>query len=212
MMRERRAAMAMTTTGTMSTTSTKRAAYTRMGAAAVGPGKEDVAGAMRKYCEDDVEEEDDANEETMRTDSRRSSRHCRRPPLRLDARRRYGSPFSPSLSLPSPTSSLSTPGLLTPALLEPEFLYALPSPTMPYSSSSASHDTSAPATPTTPTTTMTPRTHLFPRPHHPRERAHFRTFSASIAARSPLSLSFPLSFSLPLSAHRARGAQRCINI
>jgi hypothetical protein len=65
-MRERRAAMTITTTGTMSTTGTKRAIYTRMGTVAVGPGKEDVAGAMRKYCEDDVdvvEEEEDANEE-----------------------------------------------------------------------------------------------------------------------------------------------------
>jgi len=212
MMRERRAAMTMTTTGTMSTTSTKRAVYTRMGAAAAGPGKEDVAGAMRKYCEDDANEE--AEEEARKEDNRESGDDAdgfealfkslsSSPPLRLDAWRRYGSPFSPSLSLPSPTSSSSTRGLLTPALLEPEFLYALPSPTMSYSSSSASHDTSAPVTPTTPTTTMTPRTHLCPRPHHPRSRAHFRTFSASITPRSPLSLSFPLSLSLPLAARRA---------
>ena len=220
MMRERGAAMTMTTTGTMSTTSTKRAVYTRMGAAAAGLGKEDVAGGMRKYCEGDADEE--AEKEARKEDNRESGDDAdgfealfkslsSSPPLRLDSWRRYGSPFSPSLSLPSPTSSSSTWGLLTPALLEAEFLYALPSPTAPamsYSSSSASHDTSAPVTPTIPTTTMTSRTHLFPRSHHPRSRAHFRTSSASIAALALL----PLSLSLPLSAHRARGAQRCINI
>ncbi|SRR6266851_6151255 len=119
------------------------------------------------------------------------------PLLRLD----YGSPFSPSPFLPSTTSLLSTPGLLTPVLLEPESLYALPSPIMSYSSSSASHDTSSPTMPITPTATMTLRTHLCSRTHHPRVRlrAHFHTFSASIAVRSPLSLSFPLSLLLPLA-------------
>jgi len=63
MMRERGAAVTMMTTGTMNLTITKRAVYTRMGAAAAGSGKEDMAGAMPKFCEDDVEEEDDANEE-----------------------------------------------------------------------------------------------------------------------------------------------------
>lgn len=37
----------------------------------------------------------------------------------------------------------------------------------------------------------------------PRARGRFRTLSASITARSPLSLSFPISFSLPLAARRA---------
>jgi hypothetical protein len=58
MMRECRTAMTTTITGMMSTTITKQAVYTCMGAAAVGPGKEGVASAMSKYCE-----EDDANEE-----------------------------------------------------------------------------------------------------------------------------------------------------
>jgi hypothetical protein len=39
-------------TKTMGTTSTKRTVYASKGAAAVGPGKEDVVGAINKYCED----------------------------------------------------------------------------------------------------------------------------------------------------------------
>src|SRR6266851_3557468 len=93
------------------------------------------------------------------------------PPLCLDAWWRYGSPFCPSLFLPSTTLLLLTPGLLTPALLES--LYALPSPIMSYSLSSASHDTSAPTTLITPTATITLRTHLCPCPHHTPPSAHF---------------------------------------
>jgi hypothetical protein len=135
------------------------------------------------------------------------------PTLHFVANRRSRSPFPPSLSLLSP---VSTSGLLTPDLeprLEAELGYAhahaLPSP-------SRSCDTgSAPATPTTPqgltfpfpsirtaddaAAPVTPRLHLRP---NPRPRIRFRTLSASITARSPLSLSFPLSLSLPLSTRR----------
>jgi hypothetical protein len=190
-MRERRAAGKDQTT------------YARMGAGAVAPSKEDLAGATGKYCEDDVEEEDEEEGEGVIMDGTEAVQRddpgafeaifkslSSSPTLWGD----YGSPFSPSLSLPSS------------ALREPEpLLYALPvpSPTISCaSSSSASYDTSVPTTPITPITPTTPLSFLRPRPH-PRSRAHFRTFSASIAARSPLSLSFPLSLSLPLAARRA---------
>jgi hypothetical protein len=197
----------------------KRAVYTRMDAAVVGPGKEDVAGAMRKYCDDDVEG-DDANEEAGKEDNR-EWQQCGRirgalqvivvvapaPPGRVATLRLAVLPVA--LSALAHVVVVDT-GTFDARATEARVLVRPPEPD--HISSSASHDSSAPATPTTPTTATTPRTHLFPRPHHPRSRAHFRTFSASIAARSPLSLSFPLSLSLPLSAHRARGAQRCINI
>ena len=203
MMREHRAAMK--NRAKTSTTSTKQTAYARMGAAAVAPGKEDLAGVTGKYCEEDVEEEDEEGEEVVIRDVTEAQPEgddpdafealfkslSSSPTLRLDAWHQYGSPFSPSLSLPSPT------------LREPESLLCtppIPSPTMSSTpSSSASRDTSAPTTPITPTTPLS-----FLRPHpRPRSRAHFRTFSASIAARSPLSLSFPLSLSLPLALRRA---------
>ena len=204
MMSERGAAMK--NTAKTSTTSTMQTAYARMGAAAAAPGKEDLAGATTgKYCEDDIEEEDDEGDEVVMRDITEAQPEgddpdafealfkslSSSPTLRLDAWHQYGSPFSPSPSLPSPT------------LREPESLLCalpIPSPTMSTtSSSSASRDTSAPTTPMTPTTPLG-----FLRPHpRPRSRAHFRTFSASIVARSPLSLSFPLSLSLPLSVRRA---------
>ena len=53
-----------------------------------------------------------------------------------------------------------------------------------------------------------PRMHLRP---NPRPRTQFRTLSASITARSPLSLSFPLFLSLPLSAHRASSPSSALN-
>lgn len=139
------------------------------------------------------------------------------PTLRFVANRRSRSPFPPSLSLLSP---VSTPGLLTPDLLVPEprhedepgyaHAHTLPSPTTSWDTSSA------PATPTTSegltfpfpsirtaddveAAPATPRLHLRP---NPRPRIRFRTLSASITARSPLSLSFPLSLSLPLSTRR----------
>ncbi len=147
------------------------------------------------------------------------------PTLRFVASRRSRSPLPPSLSLLSP---VSTPGPLTPGLLVPEpqlevepryaLAHALPSPTISCASSgSGSCDTiSAPATPATSqgltfpfagirtagdaeAAPVTPRLHLRP---NPRPRIRFRTLSASITARSPLSLSFPLSLSLPLSTRR----------
>ncbi len=146
------------------------------------------------------------------------------PTLRFVASRRPCSPFPPSLSLASP---VSTPGHSTPDLLLPEARldagYALPSPTISYASSgSGPCDTnSASATSAmspgltfpfpsirsadeTEGTPVTPRPHLRP---NPRPRIRFRTLSASITARSPLSLSFPLSLSLPLSTRRASGAE-----
>ena len=100
-----------------------------------------------------------------------------------------------------------------------------------------------PTTPTTPMTPITPTTtpsippgsFHFPRTkpgvateyparpstlrgnhlrREPCARGRFRTLSASITARSPLSLSFPLSFSLPLAVRRASTPsvplQRCM--
>ena len=218
-MRERRTTTKQTKM--IGTTSTKRTVYASNGVAVVGPGKEDVVDEMHIYCEEDANEAEDGEEEEedvdVDVDDRQGDANenddldgfealfkslSSSPTLRLDAWRSYTSPLSLSQSLPSP-ASVSTPGLLSPALLGPELLYALPSPTLSCASSSESRDTSMPATPTTPGTNA-PR----PRPHPlPRSRAHFRTFSASIVARSPLSipLSFPLpiSLSLPLAARWA---------
>jgi len=44
---------------TIGTTRAKRTVYASKGAAAVGPGKEDVVGAMDKYCEEDANEAED---------------------------------------------------------------------------------------------------------------------------------------------------------
>ncbi|KAI9454709.1 hypothetical protein F5148DRAFT_418461 [Russula earlei] len=132
------------------------------------------------------------------------------PALRFDTLMSSHPPFSQSLSVPS------TPGLLTPALPETDLPPELDpgnglSSPMISCASSGSCDGSAPTTPTTPfgfpgtrivdePTSVTSRLHLRP---HPRPRAQFRTLSASIIARSPLSFSFPLSLSLPLAARRA---------
>jgi hypothetical protein len=119
----------------------------------------------------------------------------------------------------------------TPALgleLQLELGFDFPSPTESYTSAST---ITAPRTPVTPITPITPTTPSIPpgsfhfprtksevapeypvppptlRPTHlrrdPPARGRFRTLSASITARSPLSLSFPLSFSLPLAVRRA---------
>ena len=154
------------------------------------------------------------------------------PTLRFVAIRRARSPFPPSLSLLSPAS---TPGRLTPDLLFPEprlefepgyaHAHALSSPTISCASLGSCDTGSAPATPTTShgfsfpfpgmrtvdeteAPPVTPRLHLRP---NPRPRTQFRTLSASITARSPLSLSFPLSLSLPLSARRASSPASAMN-
>jgi len=141
MMRERQTITMQTKT--IGTTSTKRTVYARKGAAVVGPGKEDVVGAMHKYDEEDAREAEDGEEEEEVDDrqgdaNKNNDLHgfealfkslSSSPTLRLDAWRGYSSPFSHSQSLPSPASA-STPALLTPSLLEPELLYALPSPTI----------------------------------------------------------------------------------
>ena len=143
------------------------------------------------------------------------------PTLRFFASQRSRSPFAPSLSLLSPASTpgLSTPDLLVPdpwLELEPGYAHVLPSP-MISCASIGSDTSSAPATPTASqgssfpfpgiytadeieVAPVKPRLHLRP---NPRPRTQFRTLSASITARSPLSLSFPLSLSLPLSTRRA---------
>jgi hypothetical protein len=107
-----------------------------------------------------------------------------------------------------------------------------PSPTDSYTSGSTTTAPRTPVTPITPTTStpsIPPGSFHFPRikaagvvattesPARPSTlrganpqlrrdlyaRGRFRTLSASITARSPLSLSFPLSFSLPLTVRRA---------
>ena len=107
-----------------------------------------------------------------------------------------------------------------------------PSPTDSYTSGSTTTAPRTPVTPITPTTStpsIPPGSFHFPRikapagvvatesparpstlhgtnPYQRRDlyaRGRFRTLSASITARSPLSLSFPLSFSLPLAVRRA---------
>ena len=49
----------MKQTKTIGTTRAKRTVYASKGAAVVGPGKEDVVGAMHKYCEEDANEAGD---------------------------------------------------------------------------------------------------------------------------------------------------------
>ena len=210
----------------------KQMEYARIAALAVGQVKkegDEVVGTgnySTKVIEDDEEDEEEENgvgtEVQCDADDLDAFEALFRPlssspTLRFVASRRSRSPFPPSLSLLSP---VSTPERLTPDLLvsEPRLevelghanAHALPSPTI-------SCDTgSAPATPTTSqdltfpfpsirtaddaeTAPVTPRLHLRP---NPRPRIRFRTLSASITARSPLSLSFPLSLSLPYSTRR----------
>jgi len=155
MMRERHAAMTTTiTTGMMSTTSKKWTIYMHVGLVVVQLGKKDVADAMCKYYNDNVEEADDGNEEVEeeagQEDNKERNDDVDRfevlfksflllPPLCLDAWQCYGLMFSlslsRSLSQPSPILSLLILRLLMPTLLESESLYALSSPTMSYSSS-----------------------------------------------------------------------------
>lgn len=189
----------------------KQAMYARIAAGvtavAVGKGKESTKG------EDEEEEDEDAREATRSFEAPLS-------PSKPSLGTYRSSPQLPPLPLGAPTSSLGLE-------LQFEWGYALPSPTGSYASSGS--DTTAPRTPVTPMTPTTtpliplgsfhfPETRACVAPespampatlgaHHlrrgPRARARFRTLSASITARSPLSLSFPLSFSLPLAARRA---------
>jgi hypothetical protein len=182
----------------------KQVVYARM-TAVVRHGKQDAASATGKCGaqdakadeateEDrggpDVQGEDDADAFEALFKSLSLS-----PELSFDVWRRSRAPFSPSLSLPSPASTL---GPLTPALpeeaesrLKLDLRHPLPSPTFSYASS-GSCDTPAPTTPTTPlsfpgTRSVDGTALARPRPHlriHPRPRSHFRTSSASITARS----------------------------
>jgi hypothetical protein len=185
----------------------KQAMYARIAVAVAA-----VAG--KRGAEGEDEEEEDEEEAQEAPESRRSL-----SPLQL------------------PHWDISTPALGLELQLELGFEF--PSPTE--SSTSASTIT-APRTPVTPITPITPTTPLIPpgsfhfprtkpevapeypvplptpRAHHlrrdPLARGRFRTLSASITARSPLSLSFPLSFSLPLTVRRASSPnvplQRCV--
>ncbi|KAH9039712.1 hypothetical protein EDB84DRAFT_1051885 [Lactarius hengduanensis] len=181
----------------------KQAMYARIAArvtaVAVGKGKEGTKG------EDEEDEEEEVQEEDGHFDA---PLPCRLP-----------------LPLPHPHWGVSSTFGLE---LQLELGYDFPSPTDSCASSSGSTTTAprTPVTPMTPTTTpLIPRSSIhFPgtrecmatepptrpatlRADHvrrdPRARGRFRTLSASITARSPLSLSFPISFSLPLAARRA---------
>ncbi|KAH9178202.1 hypothetical protein EDB89DRAFT_1901777 [Lactarius sanguifluus] len=189
----------------------KQAMYARIAArvtaVAVGKGKEGTKGE---------DEEEDEEEEVQEEDGHFDA-HLPSAP-RVDTCR-----LPSPLSLPHWGVS-STFGLE----LQLELGYDFPSPTDSCASSSGSTTTAprTPVTPMTPTTTpLIPRNSIhFPgtrecmatesprmpatlRANHvrrdPRARGRFRTLSASITARSPLSLSFPISFSLPLAARRA---------
>lgn len=198
----------------------KKALYTRIAAGvaavAVGKGKEGAKG-------EDEEDEEEVQEGDRRFEAPLSSSEpC------------VGTCRSPSPFLPHWNAWTSGLGLE----LQFDLGYDFPSPTD--SCASSGSNTTAPRTPVTPmmpmTTPLTPLGNLhFPgtkadiatesparpatlRAHHlrrdPRTRGRFRTLSASITARSPISLSFPLSFSLPLTARRASSPnitlQRCM--
>ena len=189
----------------------KKAMYARIAvgvAAAVGKGKEGAKGEDEEEDEEEEVHKGDRPFEAPLSSSEPCMGTCRSP-----------SPFLPLLW----HASTSTLGLE----LQLELGYDFPSPAD--SCASSGSNTTAPRTPAAPITpTPTPLTPLsslhFPgiragvatetparpatlRAHHlrrdPRARGRFRTLSASITARSPLSLSFPLSFSLPLTARRA---------
>ncbi|KAI9439984.1 hypothetical protein H4582DRAFT_1565641 [Lactarius indigo] len=178
----------------------------RVAAVTVGKGKEEAKGEDEEEDEEGVQEGDGPFEAPLPSSE---------PPVGIC---RLPSP------LPLPRWSVSSALGLE---LQLELGYDFPSPTDSCASSSGSTTTAprTPVTPTTPTTTpLVPRSSIhFPgtrecatespgRPatlrgghlrRDPRTRGRFRTLSASITARSPLSLAFPISFSLPLAARRA---------
>src|SRR6266702_1910215 len=182
-------------------------------AMAVGKGKEGAKGEDEE--EDEEVQEGDGPSEAPLSSSEPCVGTCRSP--------------SP-LPLPHWLASTSSLGLE----LQLELGYAFPSPTD--SCASSGSNITAPRTPVTPTPLIPIGSIHFPgtracvvtespaRPaalraqylrRDPRARGRFRTFSASITARSPLSLSFPISFSLPSAARRASSPnvtlqQRCM--
>ncbi|KAI9461637.1 hypothetical protein BJY52DRAFT_189799 [Lactarius psammicola] len=195
----------------------KQAMYARIAAGAaamtVGKGKEGAKGEDEDEEDEEEVQEGDEPFEAPSSSSEPGVGTCRSP-----------SPLPP-LPWRASTSALGLE-------LQLELGYAFPSPTD--SSASSGSNTTEPRTPVTPMTPMTtPLTPIgsfhFPgsrervateSPASPatlrarRARGRFRTLSASITARSPLSLSFPLSFSLPLTARRASSPnvtmQRCM--
>ncbi|KAF8274655.1 hypothetical protein EI94DRAFT_1695799 [Lactarius quietus] len=195
----------------------KQAMYARIAAVALGKGKE------RTKVEDEEEEDE---EEVQEADA---------PIPSLSPRRSL-----PPLQLPHWDAAMSALGLE----LQLELGYDFPSPTDSSASSGSATTTTGPVTPVTPMTPATPTTSMPPGSFHfprakasvaseypaqppptvrvnhlrrdPCARGRFRTLSASITARSPLSLSFPLSFSLPLTVRRASSPsvplQRCVMV
>jgi hypothetical protein len=218
----------------------KHAIYMRMSAGAVaeaatvGDRKDDVKATGMKECYERKDGDDEVREEYEGTEAQarlhvedREARESLPRPSTTGPRRPH-SLFSP---VPSQLTGVSTPG--RPSALQSELRLALelgsglpiPSPTI--SCVSSGSDTSAPTTPMTPTgfsvigsvtcdeaAPFQSPISVRPRPH-PRPRTQFRTFSASITARSPLSLSFPLSLSLPLVSRRTStpnaAMQRCVD-
>ncbi|KAH9063835.1 hypothetical protein EDB87DRAFT_1575167 [Lactarius vividus] len=190
----------------------KQAVYARIAArvtaVAAGKGKEGTKGE-----DDDEDEEEDVQEEDGPFEAPSPSSEPRVDTCHLPS------------PLPLPRWSVSSTFGLE---LQLELGYDFQSPTDSCESSSGSTTTAprTPVTPMTPTTTLliprssihfpgtgecmateSPRRPAMLRADHirrdPRARGRFRTLSASITARSPLSLSFPISFSLPLAARRA---------
>ena len=184
----------------------KQAMYARIAAVA-------VAAVVGKGCaegeDEDEEDEDEAQEAPII-----SPEPCRRSlsPLQLP----HWDISTPALGLelqlelgfdfPSPTESYtSTAAPLTPVTPTTPMTPLMPPPdsfhfprTKP---DIVSTTTEYPVPPPPPPTPMRAANHLRRDPRVARGR--FRTLSASITARSPLSLSFPLSFSLPLAMRRA---------
>jgi len=121
----------MRQTKKIATTRAKRTVSANKGAAGVGPGKEDVVGAMHKYCEEDANEAGDGEKRGWMIGKAMPMRTMTgwiRGGLQvivvvahapLGRRGSYSSPVFKSVS---PTSS-STSGLVTPALLGSELVH-----------------------------------------------------------------------------------------
>lgn len=186
----------------------KQAMYARIAAIA-------VAAVARKGCAEGEDEEEEDEDEAQEAASEAPISTFSPEP-----RRRSLSP------LQLPHWDISTPALGLELQLELGFDF--PSPTESYTSTAAPLTPVTPSTPLIPpdsfhfprtkpdvaTTTEYPVPPPPPPPspmhtgNHLRRdpriaRGRFRTLSASLTARSPLSLSFPLSFSLPLAMRRA---------
>ncbi|KAI0295889.1 hypothetical protein B0F90DRAFT_1820218 [Multifurca ochricompacta] len=201
----------------------KQAMYARMAAVVVGHRKGDVS----KYREREEEEEEEEEEEVREEAGEEVEVGVEEvfEALLKSSSLGFGARRSPS---PLSISHASTPSGMYSGreYAHPHaHQHALPSPTL--SCVSSSSDSSAPpVTPLTPldfpgtvdvdeaesspytvpvivTARANHHLHLHRNVPFPRPRIQFRTLSASITARSPLSRSFPLSLSLPLAPRRA---------